>query len=229
MHQTLIQRYENGCLMLLDEREDGFHFLGTAFMVDAGGYLLTAAHLLRAARKPVVAYPAPGGDFTPLAIDEAQSYPVAIAQEDAARDLALLKMELDFELSVPDDLIGNPQGVGEGTHLLTFGVSFGHFRIHNTMVTGSLLSAKLISPNDTCILVFDTQIHTGDAGGPMVNTETGRIIGLVQGIFNPLMLQELKQPEDYQMPSNFSYAVSMDYARPLFEAEGLKAGSAGMG
>lgn len=221
MHQTLIQRYEDSCLMLMDERADGFHFLGTCFFVHPKGYLLTAAHLLANAEKPTAVAPAAPGSFSPLARDDSLALPVDVVHLDTERDTALLRVHMDAEIAAPDDYIGNPEELGEGTYMLAFGISFGHFRIHNVMVSQAMLSAKMLTPNDTRILIFDSRVHPGDIGGPLVNAENGRILGVMQGSFNPLTIQQIEQPEDYVMESRFSYAVSIDYAHQLLREEGL--------
>ncbi|NBD37160.1 MAG: trypsin-like serine protease [Verrucomicrobia bacterium] len=221
MHQTLIQRYENGCLMLMEQKGEEFHFLGTAFIIHEQGYLLTAAHLLQDVENPVVVSAGQPGQFSHLSRETGASLPVRLAQIDREHDVALLQLDIDEEFGSPSDFIGNPEEIGEGTFTLSMGVPFGHLRIHNVMVMDSMISAKLLSANDTKLLLFDIPVHPGDAGGPLINTEDGRIIGLVQGRFNPVQILQTEAPEDYNLPSRFSYAVSIEYAKPLMEAEGL--------
>lgn len=222
MNQTLIQRYENSCLMLMDQRADGFHFLGTAFILHPQGYLLTSDYILSGAEKPMAVSAAQPGDFTPLTAEDGLVFETEIARRDPQRGLALLKIEVPSDIGAPDDFIGNPEQVGEGTPLLTFGVSFGHFRIHNVMVIQSMVSAKVLSHNGTKLFIFDSAVHPGDIGGPIVNGETGRILGIIAGLFNPLEIQQLEQPEDYTVDSRFSYAVSIEYGKDLLENAGIE-------
>lgn len=210
--------------MLMEQRADGFHFLGSAFMAGDGGYLLTAAHLLDEVEKPVVVHTAQPGIFTSLTADDAATLAVQVVARDEAHNIALLKLENTEVIGLSDDILGSPGTMPEGTYCLTIGVPFGHFRIHNVMVMQTMLSGKLVSPNLTHLLVFDTQVHPGDVGGPLINTEDGRIVGVIQGGFNPLLIQEVEQPDDYHLVSNFSYAVSIEYAIPLLQAEGLVRG-----
>lgn len=221
MHQNLIQRFENSCLMVMDHQEDGFAFLGSAFIIHSGGYLLTAAHILDGAQRLVLVTPAQPGVFTPLVVESSQTFTAKVVQSDPAHNMALLKLDEAIDLGGPSDIIGRPETVREGTPLLTFGVSFGHFRIHNVMVMQAMLSAKVVSQNESHLLVFDSPIHAGDIGGALVNADKSRIIGIMQGIFNPLLIQQLEQPEDYPIDTNLSYAVSIEYAEPLLRAEGL--------
>ncbi|MGF1451479.1 MAG: hypothetical protein ACFB21_05335 [Opitutales bacterium] len=53
MHQQLIQRYESGCLMLMDQRPEGYFFLGTSFMVESRGDLLPGGALLAGTVDPL--------------------------------------------------------------------------------------------------------------------------------------------------------------------------------
>lgn len=222
MHQSLIQRFENSCLMVMDQQQDGYAFVGSAFVVHGDGYLLTAAHILESAQNPVLVTPAQPGVFTPMTVESSHTFPVEVAQSDTSRNISLLKMEGPSDLGGPVDLIGNPETVLEGTPLLGFGVSFGHFRIHNVMVMQSMLSAKVVSQNQSNLLVFDRPIHPGDVGGALINAERSRIIGVIQGVFNPMQIQQIEQPDDYILETNLSYAVSIEYALPLFEAEGIQ-------
>ena len=221
MHQNLIQRFENSCLMVMDQQADGYVFLGSAFLIDSEGYLLTAAHILENAHNPILISPAQPGVFTPLIVESSHTYSFSLVETDPEHNVALLKMEGTWELGGPGDIIGNPETAREGLHLLTFGVSFGHFRIHNVMVMQSMLSAKVVSQNESNLLVFDSLVHPGDIGGALVNTEKGRVLGIIQGTFDPFQIQRLEPPENYDLPSNLSYAVSIEYAKPLLEAQGI--------
>jgi len=221
MHQTLIQQYEDSCLMLMDEREDGFHFLGTAFFIHPQGYLLTAAHLLEKAGKPTLVAPEPPGAFTPMSREDSQTFPVEVVQLEPERDTALLKIPIENEIAAPDDYIGNPEELGEGAQLLTFGISFGHYRVHKILVSQAMLSAKILTPNQTRILVFDGRIHPGDIGGPIVETHSGRIVGVIQGNFNPITLQQADMPDDYELRSRYSFAVAIDYAHDILRERNL--------
>lgn len=221
MLQTLIQRYENGCLMLMDVREGAYVFLGSAFIAHEQGYLLTASHLFASAQSPVVVWPSQPGVFSALTSENVAVLPVEKVRDDPPHDITLLKAAFGTGLDVPDDFLGNPESLEEGSDLLAFGVSFGHFRIHNVIVVRAMLSAKLISPNQSNLLLFDASVHPGDVGGPLVNACDGRIVGIIQGGFNPLDIQQIEGPPDYHLPSAISYAISIEYAQPLLEQAGL--------
>lgn len=76
------------------------------------------------------------------------------------------------------------------------------------------------SNNGTRLFLFDSRVHEGSTGGPLVNLEDSRVIGIVSGRFDPLEASPAVT-EDQGMRTSFSYAVSIEYAVPLMEAEGL--------
>ncbi|KAF0096184.1 MAG: hypothetical protein E1N59_151 [Puniceicoccaceae bacterium 5H] len=222
MHQTMIQRYENGCMMLMKRSSGSVLYIGTAFIVHSEGYLLTAAHMLSPDDELVVVPAAQAGNFTPFSMEVVTPYPVKVAQIDQSRNVALLKMELSEPIAAPDQIIGNPDSSFEGTYVLTFGVPFGHLRIHNIMVLQGMISARLLSPNETKLFLFDAVTHPGTIGGPLVNSEDGRIIGIIQGRFEPIKVTQQETPEDLGIASHLSYAVSIEYGRELAEKEGIE-------
>ncbi|MGM0425584.1 MAG: S1 family peptidase, partial [Thermodesulfobacteriota bacterium] len=78
--------------------------------------------------------------------------------------------------------------------------------------------------NETNLLVFNTMIHHGDIGGPLVNSVDGRIVGIIAGRFDPeVILHRQSRPqreETYQ--TNISYAVSIEYGTHLMQEQGLE-------
>lgn len=222
MSTTIIQRYQNCAFMLMERNDANYRFLGTAFVVHEDGYLLTAAHAIQGADNLVAVNAFQPGSPSPLFREDANTYELMVARTDEQRDLALLKMDIPEQISVPDNYMGNPENVDEGSMLLTFGVSFGHFRIHRVLTMEAMLSGRLVTPNGTDIILFDKLVHPGDVGGPVIAADEGRIVGVMQGNFNPLHIQSIEHPEDYDLRSSHSYAVSITYARQLLEDEGLQ-------
>ncbi|MDP0502015.1 MAG: serine protease [Verrucomicrobiota bacterium JB022] len=217
----MIQRYENGCMMLMKRSQDSVLFLGTAFIVHSEGYLLTAAHYLKPDDELVLVSPAQAGGYTPLSMEVVTPYPVRLIDMDRARNLALLKLDFEEPVAAPQDIIGNADETNEGTYVLSFGVSFGHLRIHNIMVMQGIVSAKMLSPNETRLFLFDAVTHPGTIGGPLVNSNDGRIIGIIQGRFDPVQISQQQVPEELNIASHLSYAVSIQHGRELAERHGV--------
>lgn len=224
MYQAMIQRYEAGCMMLMRREGGAVLFLGTSFLVHPDGYLLTAAHLAADAEDLVAVPYYPSEGFAPLTTENVHPIGVAVAQVNEARNVALLKLEADLEIGAPDHIIGNTDQLFEGTYLLSFGYSFAHLRVHNVNVMHSMLSFKALSLNETKLLVFDTPMYWGGVGGPLVNTEDGRVVGVLQGRFDPMVAsgQSARSEVAEQVESYISYAVAIEYGAELIEAEGLE-------
>jgi serine protease Do len=198
--------------------------LGTAFLVHPEGYLLTAAHLV-ADEVELVAVPyQPVEGFAPLTTENVHPISVSVAQVDAARNVALLKLEADLEIGAPDHIIGKTDQLHEGTYMLAFGFSFGHLRVHHVNVMHAMLSFKTLSLNETKLLVFDIPIYWGGIGGPLVNADDGRVVGVLQDRFDPVVASgQTAQPEVAEhFDSYISYAVAIEYGAELLQTEGLE-------
>ena len=210
--------------MLMRRDGGGVLFLGTAFLVHPGGYLMTAAHLVSEAEDLLAVPYEPVDGFAPLTTENVMPIGVSVVRVDETRNVALLRLEADLEIGAPDHIIGNTDHLQEGTYLLTFGFSFGHLRVHAVNVMHAMLSFKVLSLNGTRLLVFDTPMYWGGIGGPLVNADDGRVVGVLQGRFDPFVASGRTGSSDGadQFESYISYAVAIEYGTGLMEAEGLE-------
>ena len=185
---------------------------------------VTAAHLVADADDLVAVPYQPVEGFAPLTTENVLPIRVSVVRVNATRNVALLKLEADLEIVAPDHIIGNADQLHEGTYLLTFGSSFGHLRVHHVNVMHAMLSFKTLSLNETKLLVFDRAIYWGGIGGPLVNADDGRVVGVLQDRFDPLVASgQSAEPEmAAQFKSYISYAVAIEYGAALMEAEGLE-------
>jgi len=222
MLQDIYLRYRNGCMKLfhMDEQER-LVFLGSAFLIHEKGYLLTAAHLLQN-QDNLMAVPVPVDevDFSPVSSDELQALPVYVTRYNKERDVALLAFRDPLEITMPDHVVGTPENVLVGQGVACLGFAFGFQCIYNQVMQQGVVCSKMLSNNDTKLFLFDSRVHAGSSGGPLVNLEDQRVIGVVSGRFDPLEASPAL-PQDQGMRTSFSYAVSIEYAVPLMEAEGL--------
>ncbi|MFW5488917.1 MAG: S1 family peptidase [Desulfovibrio sp.] len=221
MFQDVNTRYKNACMSLykMDEKEQ-LIFLGTAFLVNPAGYLLTVAHALtRQDNLLVVPIPA-NDDFLPVSSSSFRAIPVRVAQIDLERDIALLAIEEDVEINMPDHVIGMPETTERGSSVACLGYAFGFHCIYSQVLQQAVLSAKILSANDTRLLLFDSRIHPGSCGGPLINVEDMRVIGVLSGQFDSL--EASPTDSERSMPTSFSYAVSIEYGAQLMEKEGLE-------
>ncbi len=224
MLQNVTQKYSGGCMMLMHKQGQALNFLGTCFLVHGQGYLLTAAHLCDPEQELMVVPNPQDEDFLPVTQDKVSPLPVSLVQANQENDVALLQLDPDLDITAPDHIVGNPEQIAIGTSLASFGFSFGYYRLHNLHVMDAVLTSKITSLNETNLLVFNTMIHHGDIGGPLVNVLDGRIVGLIAGRFDPEVIlhkQSRAQREDtYQ--TNISYAVSIEYGIQIMQEQDLE-------
>ena len=215
-------RYQGSCVMLMEINKEHGAYLGSAFLVHRDGYMLTASHIIpKGAELGIV--PAPTeGPYTSLTMEHVYPIPVKVVSSDVDRGVALLKLIPELDISVPDHIMGNPAETPLGTSLMTLGFSFAHYRLHGLIVLQSILSAKIATVNGTNILLFDTRVHSGDIGGPVINGTDERIIGIIIGGFNPADMVRDEQREKLTLSTTISQAVSIEYGIELMLQAGIE-------
>lgn len=217
MLQRLNHKFRSGCAMLARRRGDAIEFLGSAFLVHADGYLLTAAHLVTDPDGLVVAPTAPSDDFLPVTSERVAAMPAVVAARDGERDVALLKIESPVEIGVPDDFLGSNASVRPGASVMALGYSFGHHRVHAAMAFDAVVTAKIRSSNGTALILYGSAFHEGDRGGPLVHVQDGHIVGIISGRFEPGDLLARVPADDRIMETenNVSYAIAIEYGLAL--------------
>ncbi|MFE8034263.1 S1 family peptidase [Thiohalocapsa marina] len=223
MLQGTSQKFRGGCLMLVRDNAGAVDFLGTAFVVHPQGYLLTAAHLVANPDGLRVVPTSSGGEFQPISFDRVAAMAVTVAQRDTAHDVALLKIDQDLEISVPDDFLGSGENVLPGATVVSLGYSFGHDQIHTPLTVGGFASAKIRSYNDTRLILFDNMVQNGDIGGPLIHVADGHVVGIISGRFEPadVVRDSAEWERRPARETNISFAVDIDYGTALMQAEGL--------
>jgi serine protease Do len=145
------------------------HSLGSGFVVDASGLIVTNNHVIAGAEEINVILP----DDTSL---KAQ-----IVGRDTVTDLALLKVEPKQPLPVIKWGDSNKERVGDW--VLAVGNPFGL----GGSVTAGIVSARArdihAGPYDD-FLQTDAPINRGNSGGPLINLE-GEVIGINTAIYSP--------------------------------------------
>lgn len=150
------------------------HSLGTGFVVEDTGTIMTSLHVVLGAEEITVSF-ADGFEA-----------PAQIAGVQPENDLALLQPSI-----IPDDLVpailagsahvrpgdevvavGNPFGIGSS---VSAGVVSGLGRAFQSPETGQTL---------TNLIQFDAAVNPGNSGGPLLD-RNGEVIGVVAAILNP--------------------------------------------
>ncbi|MFN7996827.1 MAG: trypsin-like peptidase domain-containing protein [Bryobacteraceae bacterium] len=139
--------------------------LGSGFVVDRSGYILTNNHVVENATRVQVKLP-----------NDTKQYPAKVVGTDSELDLAVLKIDAGKQLTpLP---MGNSDAVESGDWAVAIGSPFG---LEQT-VTAGIISAKgrdLGEPGHQLqrFLQTDAAINRGNSGGPLLNIN-GQVIGI---------------------------------------------------
>jgi serine protease Do len=143
--------------------------LGSGFVVDASGYVVTNNHVIAEADEIQVVF----GDDS--------SYAAELIGRDLKTDLALLKIE--GEKPFPAVTFADSDTVRVGDWIIAIGNPFGL----GSTVTAGIVSARSrdirAGPYDDFLQV-DAPINRGNSGGPSFNLD-GQVIGINTAIFSP--------------------------------------------
>ena len=162
--------------------------LGTGFVANVDGTILTAHHVIDGATRVEVTFP----DGTKTSAD--------VASEQPEKDLATLTPRRLPEVVVPATLggsgpigtpvhaVGNPLG-------LTFSLSSGVIS-----ATGREIRTESVTLEN--LIQFDAAVNPGNSGGPLID-DAGRVVGVVTALANPS-----RQP----------FFVGIGFAVPITEA-----------
>ena len=145
------------------------HALGSGFIIDADGTIVTNNHVIKGASKIMVT------------LEDGSSFPATVKGHDDKTDIAVLKIDAKKPLAAlkfgDSDAtkvgswvvaVGNPFGLG-GT--VTAGIVSAHGRDLNS------------GPFDNYIQI-DAPINPGNSGGPLFN-QKGEVIGIDTAIYSP--------------------------------------------
>jgi serine protease Do len=143
--------------------------LGTGFIVDASGWIVTNFHVAGKA------------DSITVTLTDGRKLPAKLMGGDEKTDLALLKVESDKPL--PYVSFGDATKVRVGQPVMAVGNPFG---LGGTVTTG-IVSARgrdiHSGPFDDYIQT-DAAINRGNSGGPLFDMD-GHVIGINTAIFSP--------------------------------------------
>jgi len=185
-------------------------------LVYPDGYLLTAARILGNGENLVVVPPSSDEVFTELTRKEVSPVPAELIAQDKERDVALVKLKPDMKIQMPEGILGSAENEARGVMLMSLGVPFGYYRIHSVFATQSILSGRIKSHTGTKLLIFDRRVQYGEIGGPLVSVPSGRVIGVIGGVFDPLELVGKETSADaYPINPDLSYASSIEYGAEL--------------
>ena len=149
--------------------------IGSGFVIDSGGYIITNAHVVRGAQRVQVVLPAANADGSLEAAlsSRTNSVPARIIGVTSEIDLALLKIEGGKLPALPIALYRN---LRQGEAVFAFGSPEG---LRNTLTHGVVSAvARQTDPDSPMVYIqTDAPINPGNSGGPLVNVN-GEVVGV---------------------------------------------------
>ena len=162
--RDFFERYFGGQI----PREYKQRSLGTGFIIDANGFILTNNHVVDQS------------DEIKVKTSDNKEFTAEVIGRDPMTDLALIRIKTDVPL--PTLVLGDSDRLEVGDWVVAIGNPFG---LGNT-VTAGIVSAKYrqigAGAYDNFIQT-DTPINPGNSGGPLLNT-VGEVVGINTAIFS---------------------------------------------
>jgi serine protease Do len=152
------------------QKERKVQGVGTGFIIDKDGYILTNNHVVE------------GADKIKVTLSDKKEYTAKVIGLDSKTDLALIKIE------GAKDLVPLPMGDSDKMEVGDWVVAIGNpFGLENT-VTAGIISAKYrristSASNYESYIQTDAAINQGNSGGPLMNTN-GEVIGINSAILS---------------------------------------------
>ncbi len=143
--------------------------MGSGFIIDKSGFIVTNNHVVDGATKITVKLP------------DNREYTAKLVGADAATDIALLKVAPDKPL--PTVEFGDDHRVRVGDWVIAVGNPFG---LNNTVTAGivSSIGRNVGAGAYNDFIQIDASINRGNSGGPTFDLQ-GRVIGMNSMIFSP--------------------------------------------
>lgn len=143
--------------------------LGSGFIIDPRGYIVTNNHVIDDAQNVTVVF------------QDNSKHPAKIVGRDEKTDLALLKVE--GKESLPYVSWGNSDDAHIGDWIMAVGNPFG---LGGSVTAGiiSALGRDIHSGNFDDFIQLDAPINRGNSGGPTFNQD-GQVIGINTAIYSP--------------------------------------------
>ncbi len=148
------------------ERAERGGGVGSGFVFDKRGHIITNAHVIEDAAKIVVTFL------------DGRSYNAKIVGMDGYTDIAIIKVDADLPILKPLP-IGDSSGLKVGEHVTAIGNPFG---LSGSMTSGIVSQLNRLLPSNQGfsipdIIQTDAAINPGNSGGPLLNMR-GEIVGI---------------------------------------------------
>ena len=165
----IFERSEEGVVRVNIQRSEellGVNGVGSGFVFDKNGHVITNAHVVENSEKVVVTFL------------DGRSYNADVIGVDAFTDLAVIRVEVDPSLLKPL-LIGDSSNLKVGMEVAAIGNPFG---LSGSMTSGIVSTLGRLLPQESGfsipdVVQTDAAINPGNSGGPLLNSR-GEVIGI---------------------------------------------------
>ncbi|GFO54174.1 peptidase [Geomonas sp. Red276] len=147
----------------LPDREMKQQSLGSGFIIDPDGHIITNNHMVE------------GADEIKVKLSDGREFKAKVIGRDAKTDLALIRISSPVS-KLPVLVLGDSDKMRVGDWVLAVGIPFG---LEHTVTQGIISATGRVigsGPYDN-FLQTDAPINPGNSGGPLVNLK-GEVIGI---------------------------------------------------
>lgn len=150
---------------IIPKQVDG---MGSGFIINEEGYILTNYHVIEGAKEVIVT------------LSDGRDVKAKVVNYDQNQDIAMLKLT-DDSIKVPAIVeLGNSDSLKPGEEVLAIGTPLS--KDFNQTVTGGLVSAVNRAVETSTgvklnLIQTDAAINPGNSGGPLINTK-GEVVGI---------------------------------------------------
>src|SRR6185503_101723 len=141
--------------------------MGSGFIVESGGVILTNAHVVE------------GADEVRVRLSDRREFKGKVLGVDHASDIAVVKIDA---AGLPVAKLGDPAKLRVGEWVLAIGSPFG---FDSTATVGIVSATSRSLPDGTYVpfIQTDAAVNPGNSGGPLFNTK-GEVIGITSQIYS---------------------------------------------
>ncbi len=149
--------------------------VGSGFVIDPDGYIMTNAHVVSGAQRVQIVLPADNGDGTLATALSGRTYIVGARIIGVAPELDLALLKIDG-MKLPALPLASYSQLRQGETVFAFGSPVG---LRNSLTHGLVSAvARQVDPDSPLIYVqTDAPINPGNSGGPLVNIR-GEVVGI---------------------------------------------------
>jgi len=179
----LFEKTESGVVSISVQKNNGIEIssiqfnndaVGSGFVYDKQGHIITNNHVVRDAQKIVVTF------------TNGHSYNAEVVGTDPSTDLAVIKIDIDQDSMLNPLSLGQSSKIRVGQQIAAIGNPFG---LSGSMTSGIISQIGRLLPSENSgfsipdMIQTDAAINPGNSGGPLLNMY-GQVVGINTAILS---------------------------------------------